>query len=205
MAIPSTLAGNATPVLLPGKPGQVDVIYIGAAYGQFASTVPVVVWNGTSEPVNNVDVSGPALLNGSVVGSGDSQDIQPKNLEPGQAAFGMVFFENAVPAGATFQFTATSSPGTSTYFLDAKVVQANFISGELNAVAGTVENPNSIIMSGPISADVYCFTGGNLTAIETGFLSGNGNLSPGATGSYSTTVTDPCSSYLVGASGFGQV
>jgi hypothetical protein len=193
-----------------GKANSLDVIYVPPAAALSGSsgstTVPVIVWNGTSQTVNDVDVSGSASTHSSVVGSGDSQGFMPENLKPGQVAFGYVFFETSVPADAKFNFSATASPGTSTYFLDAQVTQANWVPGGesgTNAVVGTVRNRTGLAMTGPISTTVYCFNGGKLTAAEAGFLSGSGNLSPGASGSYSVQVFDPCATYLVGASGFG--
>jgi hypothetical protein len=205
--IPPSLAGDAHPSLTTGKPGSVDVVYTGAPYGEGGTTLPVVVWNGTSAPVDDVDVSGSATVGGKIVGSGDSQGIEPQNLQPGQLGFGFVYFETSIPAGATFNLTATSTPGTSTYYLDAPVTQANYIPGGdngIDAVTGSVSNPGPQTMSGPITANVYCFTGGNLTAVETGFTSSNAAIAPGTSTSYSTDVTDPCPTFLVGASGFGQ-
>ena len=127
VTIPPTLGGTAHPVLSPGQPGQLDVIYVGSAnsLGGVGASVPVAIWNGTSHTVNHIDVSGPAMSGGSVVGSGDSQDIEPSNLAPGQVAFGMVYFSQSLPA-ATFGFTASASQGMSTYFVDAQVTQANY-------------------------------------------------------------------------------
>ena len=86
------------------------------------------VWNGTSVPVSDCpDVA--TDLSGTVLGSGDSQDIEPQNLGPDEIVFGMVFFEQSIPAGSNFNFTVNAKDGTSTYYLDAKVTQANFVSG----------------------------------------------------------------------------
>jgi hypothetical protein len=216
VSISSVMGGNAHPSLQPGTAGDLSVIFQGAPYNPGAdpsdgTVVPVVVWNGTNSVVNNVDVSGPATSGGSVVSSGDSQNIEPANLSPGEAAFGMVFFQQAVPSGASFSFTASASKGQSTYFLDAQVTQANYSSGGGNglgdAVVGSVTNQTGLAMNGPISADVYCFgASGQFDYVASGFLSGNGPLASGASGSYSTNdiTAGTCSTYLVGSSGFGQ-
>lgn len=211
VTIPSTLGGNAHPVLSPGQPGQLDVIYVGSAssLGGVGTSVPVAVWNGTSHAVNHIDVSGPAMSGGSVVGSGDSQDIEPMNLAPGEVAFGMVYFSTSLPAGATFGFTASASQGTSTYFVDAQVTQANYSSGSYgdDSVVGSVSNPSSQTMNGPIEADVYCFnSAGQLSDVEPGFTSGNAPIAPGASASFSTDgiKSGSCPTFLVGSSGYGQ-
>jgi len=205
------MGGTAKPSLAAGAAGKLDVIYVGTPISTGTTTVAVVVWNGMSHPVNNVDVSGSASVGGAVVGSGDSQDVEPENLAPGDAAFGKVYFQTAVPSAATFDLTATASSGTSTYFLDAHVSQATLVppatgtSTRTAAVVGTITNPTQITMSGPISVNVYCFTGGALSKVDDGFMSGTRKLTPNANGSYSVTVPSSCTTYLVGASGFGKL
>jgi hypothetical protein len=206
-SIPSTFAGTAHPVLAPGPLGKLDVIYTGAAYSpggepSAGTVVPFAVWNGTTKSVQDLSASGTAILDGKVVGSGNSQDIEPPNLAPGQVAFGIVFFETATPAGATFNITVTSAEEFSNTLV-LQVTQANEVPGSFgNDVVGSITNPNKQPASSP-SANVYCFNSSNaLSAVENGFASGNGPLAPGGTGSYDTTVLDPCPTFLVGSSGF---
>ena len=61
----------------------------------------------------------------TVVGSGDSQDVQPAVLDSGQVAFGIVYFSQTLPAGTTFNFTVSTSSFSSR--ANAKVVQANYV------------------------------------------------------------------------------
>ena len=208
-AVPApSLYGNARPTLAPGAPGKLDVVQVGAPGGLLGESVPVLVWNGTPHTVNNVDVSGPALVGSTVVGSGDSQGVAPQNLGPGEVGFGFVYFNSAPPAGATFHFTASATQGRSNYFLDARVDQANYQppSGAADAeVVGTVTNTRSAVLHGPVFVEVACFSGSTLTDVEDGFLSGPTDLAAGATGSFAVTIASgrPCPTYLVGASGFG--
>jgi len=71
---------------------QVGFVESGAVESGDGTIVPVEVWNGTSQTVSGVDISGPAMSGSTVVGSGDSQDVEPGVLAPSEVAFGMVFY-----------------------------------------------------------------------------------------------------------------
>ncbi|MHB8220961.1 MAG: hypothetical protein ACYDHU_11680 [Acidimicrobiales bacterium] len=181
------------------------MIFTGIPEAKDATVVPFIAWNGTSHPVSTVDVSGSVSVNGSIVASGSSQDVQPKDVAPGQAVFGMVYFGHAVPSGASVSLSATSTSGTSKYQTDVQVSQANYVSGSttttLPTIAGAVTNTGSTTVHSPISVAIYCFTGNALTAVTGTFVSGTANLAPGASGSFSTSVPASCTTFLVGASG----
>lgn len=208
-SVPSTLGGTAHPTLAAGAKGKLDVIYTGKPVVSFTrSQVPVEIWNGTSTVISEPDISGSASSQGNIVGSGDSQEVEPRNLFPGQVAFGMVYFEEAVPLTATLNLTATGKSGQDTYFLDAKIGSTNVVNGSFSKqLVGTFTNPSQTTMTGPIQTDAYCFTGGTFVGVRSGFASGSATVPPGGTGSFSIglTTTLPCSSYLVGASGYGKL
>jgi hypothetical protein len=206
--VPSTFGGNAQPALATGKSGSLDVTFVGAAYSLGSgdgTIVPVEVLNATSQSVGGVDISGPAMSGSSVVGSGDSQDVEPAVLAPGEVAFGMVFYTQDLPPGSTFNLTASANQTTN--YADAKVVQANYsATGGLAgpAVVGTVSNPGAGAISSPIPTDLYCFDAtGTLQSVSEDFVAGDAGLAPGATGSYSIDVEgpSPCTTFLVGSSG----
>lgn len=213
-SVPPSFGGTAHPKLSSGTPGSLDVTYVAPPYSLGAgdgTVVPVEVWNGTSQTMSGLDISGPALSGAAVVGSGDSQDVEPGVLAPGQVAFGMVFFSQNLPSGATFDLTATASPGASDY-VNATVVQANYsASGGLDGpgIVGTVTNHSTVSLSNPIPTDLFCFSSsGVLLSVSEDFVAGNGNLGPGATGSYSISLptdasgnTMSCPTFLVGSSG----
>jgi hypothetical protein len=206
--IPSTFAGTAHPVYSPGALGKLDVVYTGAAYSpggdsSAGTIVPFAVWNGTTKTLDDLSASGTASVGGKVTGSGNSQDIEPPNLAPGQVAFGIIFFETPPATGATFAISPTSQ-GEFSNTLVAQVTQANEVAGSYdNDVVGSITNPNKQPLSGPMSAYVYCFNAaGALATVETGYASGNGPWAPAATASYDTTLEDSCPTFLVGASGF---
>jgi hypothetical protein len=205
--------GDAHPILVvpASAKGKVDLLFVGTPIVTDGNTtVPIVVWNGTGKTVNDIDVAGIAKNGaGTVIGSGDSQDIEPENLLPGDVAFGMVYFETAVPAGSDLSsLLPTYNNGQSTYFLDVQATQANFVQGSYGEddITGSVMNQNKVAVSGPVSTVAYCFsTSGVLTSVDSGFTSGNSGLAPGQTGGYSDSLYDEtCPTFLVGSSGFGQ-
>jgi hypothetical protein len=210
-SVPPSFGGTAHPTLTAGTPGTLDVTYVGTAYSQGSGTiVPVEVWNGTSQSVKGIDIAGSAMSGPTVVGSGSSQDVQPALLDPGQVAFGMVYFSQSFPSGTTFNLKATGSSYSSR--TNAQVVQANYTASGgygSGSVVGTVTNNGSATMTWPIGTDLYCFsTGGALLIVMSGYVDGNAGLASGATGSYSIAIsTDnalnalPCPTFLVGSSG----
>jgi len=214
-SVPPTFAGTAHPTFTSGTPGSLEVIDVGSpnVIGSGDGTeVPVEVWNGTLQSVSGVDISGPAMSGSTVVGSGDSQDVEPGVLDPGEVAFGMVFYTQDLPSGVTFTLTATGSTDTASY-QNARVVQANYsASGGLAGgpdVVGTVTNPGIVSITYPVPTDLYCFSStGVLLSVGESFVDGNAGLAPGASGSYAVDVpTDssgsplPCPTFLVGSSG----
>jgi len=205
VTIAATMGGTAKPSLSPGIAGKLDVIFTGTPEATSTTTVPFILWNGTSRTLSTVDVAGSASINGSIVGSGNSQDVEPTDVAPGQAVFGMVYFGHAVPPGAAVSLSATSKSGTSGYEASVQVTQANYVAGNTTGtsatVAGAVTNTGSATVDSPISVSIYCFTGSALMAVAGDFVSGTANLAPGASGSFSTSVPASCTTFLVGASG----
>jgi hypothetical protein len=204
------MGGNAHPVftIAPTLPHKVDLIFIGSPIVfDSSTTVPVVVWNGTTGTINDLDVSGVAKDgSGKVIGSGDSQDIEPQNLLPGEVAFGMVYFETAVPTGSDLsELGVTYDSGTSGFGIDVQVTQANYIPGQYgdNTITGSVTNTNKTTATAPIETDAYCFSmTGTLLSVSPGFMSGNGGLMKGQSGGFSDDgIAAICPTYLVGASG----
>jgi hypothetical protein len=202
--------GNAHPVvpIAPNLPHNVDLVFVGSPVVDFSTTtVPVEVWNGTAKTVSSIDVSGPAKdPSGKVVGSGDSQDIEPQNVLPGEVALGMVYFETAIPTGSNLSgLSVTYQSGASSFDVDIQVTQANYIAGQYgdNTMTGSVVNKTKTPTGSPIETDAYCFSPtGTLLSVTPGFMSGDGGLAAGQSGGFSDTgIAAICPTYLVGASG----
>lgn len=199
------LTGTAHPTIPALVSGKVAIIVTGPLSSD-GNTVPVMVGNGTSSYISQVDVSGPAVnSSGTVVGSGDSQGFAPQNVAPGQITFGFAYFQSAVPAGSTFQLKVTYQEGQSSTQRDAQVTQANAgTDPTLPSVVGTVTNTTSTAIKNPIAVSVYCFDNtGALTSESGGFTDGNADLTKGSVASYTVDLGDEsCPTFLVGASGY---
>lgn len=204
--VSSYMTGTAHPTIPALVPGKVAIIETGPASGTVGATVPVMVWNGTSGTISNVEVAGPAVdSTGKIVGSGDSQGFEPSNLAPGQVAFGYAYFSSAVPAGATFQLKVTYEEGASSTRQNVQVTQANAGSDpNLPAVVGAVTNTGKVTLKSPIDVNVYCFdAGGGFVDATIGYTDGNADLPTGAVASYSVnTGLTACPTFLVGSSAY---
>lgn len=177
--ISSMMTGTAKPAIPAGTAGKAQVVVIGPFVTEGSGTeVPVIVVNELGHTVNHLTVAGPALVNGQVVGSGQSQGFSPENVQSGQAAFGYVYFSSAIPTGATLNLSVTGTAGESTYFVDMQVVQANLVppseTYSPSTITGSVTNTSARSVHGPISVNIYCFdSSGALVNSQQGFTSGD--------------------------------
>lgn len=208
-ADPSTSAGLEVvgAVTIPeGQPGELDVVLVGTL-DDLSGTVPVVVRNNTSSPAYNLEATGTARApDGSLAGSGSSQGFEPALVEPGEWAFGYVFFSAAVPGDAEFDLTATAA--TEQGFggsLGASLSEVTTNSDEFGQhVVGIVTNDSDEEMGGPVSVSVACFdqTGTQVLDVHTGYAEGDA-IPAGGTSSFTVDLFDaPCPVFAAGASGY---
>jgi len=201
------MTGTAHPTLPALVPGKVAILVTAPAVVNYGSTtVPVMVGNGTSGYISDLNVSGPAVdSTGKIVGSGDSQHFTPHNVAPGEVSFGYVYFSSTVPAGSTFQFKVTYDSGKSSTTLDTQVTQANAGTDPQNLqIVGSVTNNTTKTIKNPISVGAYCFdSAGALIEHSSGSADGNADLTQGAVASFSISMYGTtCPTFLVGASGY---
>jgi hypothetical protein len=198
------IAGTVT--IPDGEKGKLSIALTGAAVGDDGS-VPVVVRNRTSKTIYDVEVSGTArATDGSLAGSGSSQGFAPSAVGPGEWAFGYVFFEGSVPAGATFDLTAKGE--TDTGFLngaDVTIAEHNVVPGDYGtSVIGIVSNKTEKEVSGPVSVDLMCFDDAGTAPVSTarGYAESD-PIPAGGTSSFSVDLPDgPCTNFAMGASGY---
>src|SRR5262245_45104578 len=80
--MPSYLAGNAYDLIPKGKDGTLDVVITGPL---IEGSVPIVIRNNTDDLLANITASGTARdSSGSLLAAGDSQNLFPDWLAPGQ-------------------------------------------------------------------------------------------------------------------------
>jgi hypothetical protein len=187
-----------------GDENQLSVVMVGRLGGD---SVPIVIRNRTSEALSTLAVSGTARgADGALIGSGASQGFAPELLEPGEWAFGYVYFEGPnLPADAKYDLTATGRQPDEFSSVDLRVAEVNRVSGDHgDQLVGIVENPsNTDEVGGPIDVIVACFNGrGTITSTHSDFAEAS-SIPPGGTSSFSVDFfDDACPSWALGSSGY---
>ena len=195
--------GDLTGVSFPaGDPGVVSIIIQGTTI-QRDGTVSIVIRNNTNKAVGPIEIAGTARDSSEkIVGSGSSQGMNPTVVDPGEIAFGYVYFDSDL-AGTqpTFKFTVSSRP-VSSYFRPL-LVNEIYLVGE--KILGSVTNSSESDVKGPISADVICFgSDGNILRTHSDYVAPD-ELPAGATGSFAVDLfRDACPSGLLASSGYGR-
>jgi hypothetical protein len=150
------IGGNASPTLPDGDLGKLSVIVVGKYNGNI---LPVVVRNNTPQDVIRIQVSTTARsTDGSMLAAGGDQGFKPNYVKPGEISLGYIYFDQAMlPDDAKFEFEVTAQdPNNSVYenIRDLDVIEQNLVQ---NRIIGMLKNSNDVVVSGPITADVYCF------------------------------------------------
>jgi hypothetical protein len=202
------LQGSVT--VPPGEPDALSVVFTGVPRGDMGSTVPVIVRNNTDDAVGDLEVNGTARgADGALAGSGSSQGFEPSIIQPGEWAFGYVYFDSTVPADATIEATARGdNPSESNPFgkIQLNVNEVNFQPGEFGSASyiGIVANTDSDeTATDPVNVFVGCFDAeSNLLDVFSGYT--DGEVVQGGTASFSVDVYEApsCASVAVGASGY---
>lgn len=197
-----TAFGDISAVDLPaGDPGVVAVIAHTGVLRRSGS-LPVLVRNNTSKPVGQIEATGRARLDGQLVGTGSSQGFQPALLQPGEVAFGYVYFSyDGLPDGVEFELSASGREPSDMFGKLPAIVTEIAHTG--NAIVGIVTNDGDEVIEGPISVDVACFSSdGAYTGTADAFTE-EGAIAPGGTGSFSIDLYDgACDNGIAAAAGF---
>ena len=208
-AAPSTsplllVVGNV--VVPDGEGSDLTVVLV----GQPGSSVPLVVRNLTGSTLYRIEASAVArAADGSLAGSGGSQlGFNPSVVEPGEWAFGYVYFGADLPKDATIDVTATghTEPGTFLPSVDVTPVEINVVEGQFSQqIVGIVSNGSTEDVTGPIGVTAVCFDESG-TAIA-GRLDGyadSDTIIAGGTASFSIGLAgNDCPNFALGASGYG--
>lgn len=202
----SALEVVGTVTIPEGPPGELDVVLLGAL-DDASGTVPVIVRNNTDSPAYNLEATGTARgPDGSLAGSGSSQGFEPAAVEPGEWAFGYVFFSAAVPGGAEFDIAATADTDQGfAASLGASLSEVTTNRDQFGQyVVGIVTNDSDEEMTGPVSVAIACFdrTGAQVLDVHSGFAESD-SIPAGGTSSFTVDLFDaPCPNFAVGASGY---
>lgn len=207
----STLTVIGDESALPaGTDGEVTVVAISEPDG--GTSFPFILHNGTDQAISRVEVSGRAEgPDGSTLGTGASQTIEPNVILPDGYAIGYVFIETSdfeLPAGSSIpdlrlQFEDGVGEFENIIALDVE----NFEQLESGDLVGDVTNPHDVTVSGPISVATACLTADGTVSERNDFTDGD-TVAPGASVTWTISSfaegTDDCAVRLVGASGFEQ-
>ena len=207
---PKSLLIQGSVSIPAGEAGQLSVVFVGQPYGEFGSSVPVIVRNNTAEAVTNLEITGTArAADGALAGSGSSQGFEPAVLEPGEWGFGYIYFDTTLPAGAKVEATARGDhESDSELFGDVILVpqEVNAVAGEFGSrsYVGIVASPGDVeATTGSVSVEIACFDeASNLIEVFSGYA--DGEVVPGGTASFSVEAYEApeCAATAVGASGY---
>lgn len=134
----------------------------------------------------------------------------PNLVEPGEIAFGYIYFQNSnihIPPGGKVSIQLGSTPASQdTYenIRNPKVKNTNLTTGEFGQqILGQAVDQYPYRISGPIEVYAACFNAaGHILEIDSDFASPD-NLTPDQVASYTVSLTaSRCPIYLVAASGF---
>lgn len=193
--------GDISGVSLPdGDPGEVSIIASGTTIGTRGS-VPMIVRNNTGDVVGNIEVSGTARdAADALVGSGASQGFQPKTIEPGEIAFGYVYFDTELTGSSfAYDFTVNTQPPNE-FFASVTVTEVNNTGDK---IIGTVANEGDGEVTGPIRVETLCFNDDGTFRVDADAYVEPYDLPVGGTGSFSIDLFDaPCPNGLIAASGY---
>ena len=196
-----SLAGDALPLLPPGRPGVVDIIAVGVAVNY---NVPVVLRNNTGEAVLLTNIHGTAHeATGALIATGSPGSfISPSVVQAGQVAIASVYFNSRdnLPPDAVLAFEPeTESPVTAIVFRqDLEIVEVT--PGE-DTITGRVRNGTEEPLAGTVNVLGICFDAtGAITGSYLGLADKN-DLDPGETASFKADLEGPgpCDAFLLGA------
>lgn len=207
----STLTVIGDESALPaGTDGEVTVVAISEPGD--GTSFPFILHNGTDQAISRVEVSGRAqAADGTTLGTGASQSIEPNVVLPGGYAIGYVYIETSdyeLPAGSSIpdlriQFEEGIGDFENIITLDVENVE-ELESGDL---VGDVSNPHDVTVGGPISVATACLTADGTVSVGSDFT--DGDTVP-AGSSVTWTISsfgekpEKCAVRLLGASGFEQ-
>jgi hypothetical protein len=176
-----------------------------------SGSTPVVISNATDDDVTRVSVAGTARdASGLVVASGESQGVEPETLPSGGTAIGYVYWGGSTPpAGSTLKFEVSSEPSQGDDYeavlevTELNRVVANRFGSDTAQLVGTVRNPRSREVTGPIGVAAMCFGADGAPIGTSSTFTAQDTLQAGASASFAIDLFDrPCAAWLVGASGF---
>ncbi len=204
------VTGNSSPSLPSGSPGVIALISEAPQLNE-SDELPIVVRNNTAQAVERITASATIRgVSGKLIATGSDQGLMPNLVQPGDIAFGYIFFQNSnlrIPPGGKVSIQLGSTPASRDAYENIRALRVsdtNLTSGEFEKqVLGQAVDQYPYHISGPIEVYVACFNSHNrIVNLDSDFAS-PGDLKPKQMASYTVNLTTPhCPVYLVAASGF---
>jgi hypothetical protein len=184
--------------------GEVTVAAIASIDG--SGSFPMIIHNGTGQPISRVEVSGAAVgSDGTTVSSGTSQGFQPNVIEPGGIGIGYVYAGFDLPDDVTLEQISIDYTDGLGRFENITAVDATDVSASAERVTGTLINPHDVEVDGPISVALACLDdGGALVSVHSTFADRDA-IDPGGSSTFtvdSYSRTFDCAGIILGASGY---
>jgi hypothetical protein len=202
----ATLFGDSTLTFPAGERDSVAVVAFGPPLNDGA--MPVVVQNNNDHVVYEISVSGTARdAAGTLIGTGESQGVEPVELAPGGLGIGYVYFGlDTLPPDAQVEMTARGETSRQPLGRVGLTIQElNLVPGDYSQqFVGTVKNETAEEVTGPISVLVACFDEGGQPIDTVNGFTNEDSLAPDTVGSFTLTLSDidVCPRFLAGSSGF---
>lgn len=194
----------------PGEPGTVSVVLVGHVDPeQLSTSIPIVVRNLTNSTVYGIEVAAIARDDdGDLLAEGSAKMLAPAAVQPGEWAYGYVYFLTMPPADGNYEYSVTWS--SSIGFMprvNLEVTEVNLVEGIIGAdLVGIVANTTAKTVDGPITVSVICFdeAGETITNAVEGMTDAI-DVQAGATDSFTVNLfrTD-CPVYAVSSSGWDR-
>lgn len=201
------LGGNASPSIAEGESGKVSVVATAPldSDGFGSGTLAFAFRNNTAEAISHVDFTGTATVDGKLVASGSSQGTIPAQVQPGEAGYAYLYFEDvaSIPeSGAQYDFRATTSAAAPTSYNTAPLTVTQADNNGTSIIGGAV-NKTGKELTGPYAVGIYCFSGDAVTKSTIDYATETGDVEPDGSVSFSHDLFDePCDSFTVGISGY---
>lgn len=196
-----------------GDAGKLSVVAVGSPDSNtFGASVPVIVRNNTADAMTDIEASGTVRnAAGSLVSSGSSQGFAPETIQPGEWAYGFVYFSVPLPADSVVTVTATGEKASGRFAIFPYVIlniQEVAISTQRKnlVVIGIVSNPDSKETVDPAKVSILCTsTEGMPLSVESEYS--DGPVLPNGTSSFSADLydkADSCPVVSVTSGGYGD-
>jgi hypothetical protein len=200
----SSLYTDGAEPLLDATDGEVAVAAIASV--DDSGSFPMIVHNGTDQPISRVEVSGAAVgSDGTTLSSGSSQGFEPNVIEPGGIGIGYVYVSYDLPDDVTLEQISIDYTAGLGDFENIVVVDVTDVSSSADRVTGTLTNPHDVGIDGPISVGLACLDdAGALMGVQSTYADRDA-IEPGDSSTFTVESYDRtlnCAGIILGASGF---